>query len=269
MLRAKAIQSRFNELLESSWRTQTALFTDPVVGRWLLRCATPILAFGRWETARIATAGLNPSEREFMDEFGQELQPPQRRFLHRTATHGAEPSASALAEARRMAEGYFELGNAYWLWFERFRPLLDELRWTFESGDACHTDYITPFATKKGIGSVAAPVRRALQSEGLLLWRAVLDLMPALRIVFGIGAGWRLMPEAFSFDNWDPIPTSFDTKGRRAPGPKPYLLHKLVALQGRSVHLFWWRPNRGEPLTWLGAAEKRHLAILVKERMAA
>lgn len=269
MLRAETIQARFNELLESSWRTQTALLADSLVGPWLLRCATPILAFGRWETARIATAGLNPSEREFLDGFGQELQPPQRRFLHRTANDVVEPSVLALADARRMAEGYFELGNAYWSWFGGFRPLLDELGWTFESGHACHTDYVTPFATTKGIGSVGAPIRRALQSGGLLLWRAVLDLMPALRLVFGIGAGWRLMPDLFNFDQWHAIPTAFDVKGGRASVHRPYLLHTVVGLEGRSVDLFWWRPNRGDPLAWLDAADKRGLANLVKKRIDA
>jgi len=166
-----------------------------------------------------------------------------------------------------LAEGYFERGNAYWSWFGGFRPLLDELTWTFESGDACHTDYITPLATKKGIGSVPAPIVRALQSPGMPLWRAVLDLIPALRLVFGIGRGWRLMPGVFGFDEWDAVPTDFDAKGGRASVLRPYLLHKVVGLQDRSIHLFWWRPNRGEPLAWLDAADKRRLANLVKERI--
>lgn len=267
MLDARAIQESYEELLRSSWRTQSALLEDPTIGPWLLRCATPVLAFGRWQSAEIATAGLNPSEREFCDPRGNELVPPKRRFLHRSSSDGVEPSPATLAESRRLAEGYFELGNAYWSWFRGFQPLLDELGCTFERGRACHTDYMTPFATTKGIGSVPAHVATSLQLDGIRSWKAVLRLMPALRLVFGIGKGWNLMPRVFGFDQWAAIPTPFDSKGGGASVSRPYLLHKTIRLQHRPVQLFWWRPNRGEPLTWLNGGEKRCLAILMKQRV--
>ena len=236
------------------------------VGPWLLKCATPILAFGQWQTALIATAGLNPSEREFLDRQGRELARPERRFLHRTSTDGGEPSACTLAEARRLAEGYFGLGNAYWEWFRGFKPLLEELGCGFESGCACHTDYISPFATVEGIGKAPASVMKTLRHDGLERWKNVVELMPELRVVLGIGCGWHLMPVAFGFDEWDAIPTPFDGKGWGRAMPGRHLYHKVARLEHGPVHLFWWRPNlNGVPLALLSPAEKRGLADIIKQ----
>ncbi len=40
----------------------------------------PVLAFGDLFKAGIATVGLNPSRREFLDNHGRELDGPKRRF---------------------------------------------------------------------------------------------------------------------------------------------------------------------------------------------
>ena len=46
--------------------------------------STPVVAFGNARTATVATLGLNPSWREFLDRFGNELGENDRRL----ATHG-------------------------------------------------------------------------------------------------------------------------------------------------------------------------------------
>ena len=260
------LETEYEELLRRSWRTQSELLVDPAIGPWLLPYATPILAFGQWQTAQIATAGLNPSEREFCDEEGREFGQRKRRFLHRMSGGDGELSPAGLRQARRHAEGYFELGNAYWLWFKGFESVLDELGWTFAEGNACHTDYLSPFATGKGWGNVPVAVRQRLQAEGLPLWKDCLELMPRLRVILGIGAGWKVMPSVFGFEQWDAIPTPFDSKGGEASISRPYLLHKASHLNGRPIDLFWWKPNRGEPMTWLDEAEKRRLAAVMRKR---
>lgn len=266
---------QFEELFRSSWETQSTLLEDPRVSAWLLPFATPVLAFGRWRTAKIATAGLNPSEREFCyrrmkgeEPPGRELEAAERRFLHRTQGDYSSPPASLLAEAQRLAEGYFELGNAYRKWFRGFCPFLKEIGCTFEAGAACHTDYISPFTTKTGIGSVkknASAVVETLEASGLQSWKNLLNVMPELRLVLGIGRGWSLIPKLFNFDSWNSIRTPFDDKGGRSRVPKPFLLHRSISVGGHGVELFWWRPNRGEPLTWLTNDEKKQLATIVRQ----
>ena len=69
----------------------------------------------------------------------------------------------------------------------------------------------------------------------------------------------------FTPDAWTPLPTEFDCKGEAAAGACPRLLHWRVALAGRPVDLFWWRPNRGGPLTWLRDADARHLGAMIAD----
>ena len=68
---------------------------------------TPVLAFGRWQTARVVTAGLNPSEIEFRTPNGAPLTAAGQRFLHWPAD--GMLTEERLARARQRAEGYFSL----------------------------------------------------------------------------------------------------------------------------------------------------------------
>ena len=42
--------------------------------------SSPVISFGDLSRARVATLGLNPSNREFVDDAGIELDGPSRRF---------------------------------------------------------------------------------------------------------------------------------------------------------------------------------------------
>ena len=249
-----------DQLYRDSWAMQSRLF-----GRLpLLECATPVPCFGRWDTARIATAGMNPSKREFLDERGRELETDERRFLHRRNS-AADCTDDEVADARRLAEGYFELGNDYWEWFNAFKPLLDELGLSFAEGDACHTDYVSPFATTSGIGGFASNLAQALARDhgGIEIWQRILAVMPHLQMVVGFGAAWRDMPRIWGFTRWREIKTEFDQNGGNSRISKPYLLHQLINCGSREIDLFWWKPYWSIPLTWLNESEKRELAKIV------
>lgn len=260
------VDSSYAALYRDSWRAQNAFFRTPPIHDWLLDCATPVMAFGRWRTARIATAGLNPSECEFLSKDHRQLPPDKRRFLHRVGTDLAEPLEVETAEAQRLAEGYFELGNAFTDWFNGFKPFLEALDLPYESGLACHTDYVSPFTTTKGIGSTPARVQATLQTDGLRRWKAMLDLLPECRIVVGMGAGWRVVPATLEFAAWEPIRTPLDAKGGMAKSERPHVLYSIGRLARGPVHVFWWRPNRGDPLSYLDADEKRWFGRLVGGR---
>jgi hypothetical protein len=260
--------ARFEALYAQAWADLVRLRGTPPAAAWLLPEATPVLAYGAWQTARIATAALNPSEDEFQtrDTPRRTLPPERHRLLHWPADDQLTPAR--LAEARRLAESYFTRGQAYWTWFGRYRGLLDSLGMPFESGLACQTNYGSPFTTVVGWGAVrSAACRTLLARHGAPVWRALLDLMPHLQIVLGQGAGWRTVPALFGFtpDAWTPLPTEFDCKGGAAAGARPHLLHRRVAVAGRPVDLFWWRPNRGGPLTWLSDADARRLGAIIAD----
>jgi len=111
---------------------------------------SPIPSFGNLLTAKIATVGLNPSNREFVDVAGQELNGPNRRF-HTLNSLG-------LLEWRHAKTKHYELileycfnyfnRNPYDGWFKKLDNLISgtSLSYYFPSGFACHLDLI-PYAT--------------------------------------------------------------------------------------------------------------------------
>jgi len=252
----------YEALYASAWADLVRLRQAAPTRDWLLPEATPVLAYGAWATARIVVAALNPSEDEFQtrDQPRRALPADRQRLLPWPADGQLTPAR--LAEARRLAEGYFRLGHAYWAWFGRYRPLLAALGWTFEAGHACGTNWASPYTTMVGWGAVrSAAARRVLAAQGGPLWRHLLDALPQVEIVLGQGGGWRTVPPLFGFapSAWIAVPAAWDAKGGAAAGPRPHLLYHPIHLNGRSVLLAWWRPNRGGALTWLDAAEAARL----------
>ncbi|MGA3268067.1 MAG: hypothetical protein ABSE16_14725 [Verrucomicrobiota bacterium] len=112
--------------------------------------SSPVPSFGDLATAKIATLGLNPSNREFMDESGKELDGPARR-LHTLGSLGLSRWSDA-------DERHFELimcscreyfsRNPYDGWFRRLDFLISGTKASYygSTPKACHLDLI-PYAT--------------------------------------------------------------------------------------------------------------------------
>jgi hypothetical protein len=225
--------------------------------------ATPILSFGDWQRAVVLTVGLNPSEREFRNKNGDCLPEQGRRFLH--WPKDGELTPRLLSEAREMAEGYFTRGNAYLEWFGKYFHFLGALGVSFVEGTACHSDCASPFATRTGIGNCKAGAQRLLSNFGYGFWIKCLDVFPETRIVFGHGRFWRNLA-TLNGVKWTGIPTYFDTD--LAPNDKtrrPFLMFGWLNLDRRMALIYWWIPNRGEPLTWLSHSNAEILGKVVND----
>jgi hypothetical protein len=221
-----------DNLYREAWQQ---LNTDRQALAEIDREATPVLVFGQWQTSRFATAGLNPSEIEFRDRLGQPLAGSKQRFLH--WPDDGQLTEERLQIARERAEHYFTLGNTYTRWFDLYTSFLAGAGVSFKDGTACHTDYLSSFATYAGISKCSRKVQNHLPAYGRRLWPRVLEAMPHLQIVFGHGAGHHSMPGLLKFAGWQPLPTEFDQKGGRANISPPYLLFACVTLpnQQRSI----------------------------------
>jgi hypothetical protein len=96
--------------------------------------------------------GLNPSNREFVDELGNELEGPSRRF-HTLKSLGIASWADADSRHLRLiiesCHSYF-LGNPYDTWFRRIDQIISGADASFydPSRAACHLDLI-PYATAR------------------------------------------------------------------------------------------------------------------------
>lgn len=216
----------------------------------LIRWSCPVLSFGDAMSSRIATVGLNPSNREFVDAAGRELGGTARRF-HTLSSLGLDRWLQAERKHARLiwesCAHYFQ-GHPYNAWFRQLDVLLadTEISYYGKRGRACHLD-ITPFATSckwtelaaqqrasllAGAGTTLADVIRESEIEVLILnGRSVVDR-------FQESAGVRLATSRMS--SWD-----LRRGASRVPGRAYWGLTKELAgtALGREVAVLGFNHN--------------------------
>ena len=110
----------------------------------VLRGTTPVVAFGNAQTARVATLGINPSKKEFLNKQGQDLDGKHRRFetLYSldvpSLAHAPTESVHRVLQA---CNSYFGR-KPYWTWFGHLERLLALLDASYKTGSACHLDLV-------------------------------------------------------------------------------------------------------------------------------
>jgi hypothetical protein len=116
----------------------------------VIRWGCPVPSFGDLLNSKVATVGLNPSNREFMDKFGNELQGVSRRF-HTLQSLGlnswSDVDARHLSLILDSCRIYF-FENPYNTWFKRLDFIVSGTNASYynKSNRACHLDLI-PYAT--------------------------------------------------------------------------------------------------------------------------
>jgi len=105
----------------------------------------PVLFFGNFFAASIATVGLNPSLQEYLSPGGEELDGPGRRF--ETLRSLGVPSRSSLSDehavqAMARMRGYFECGKPVYRWFGGLSRVVQGMGFSFTEGCAVHLDLL-------------------------------------------------------------------------------------------------------------------------------
>lgn len=134
-------------------------------GAEVIMWGCPVPSFGDLNTARVATLGLNPSNREFVDERGEELQGISRRF-HTLRSLGLRTWAEADARHLRLildSCSFYFCRNPYDTWFRRLDQLVNGTGASFYDSErsACHLDLI-PYATTRKWTDLSQRQRAAL-----------------------------------------------------------------------------------------------------------
>jgi hypothetical protein len=130
-----------------------------LLGTDVLRWGAPVPAFGDPAVSQVATLGLNPSNREFVDEQGRELMGTARRFHTLSSlelTRWDEADAQHLELVVRSCCDYFRR-NPYDRWFRKLDGLITGMGTSYYAAGtaaqpsvanpACHLDLI-PYATR-------------------------------------------------------------------------------------------------------------------------
>mgnify|MGYP001554180395 CR=1 FL=1 len=137
--------------MEVTLRRLTSQLGDPgMESSKIISWSSPVPSFGDISRATVATLGLNPSNREFVDRHGNELDGESRRFptlgslgLQRWSDARKKHHAT-IAESCR---AYF-FRNPYDGWFRQLDHVIGGTHASYydEKCHACHLDLI-PFAT--------------------------------------------------------------------------------------------------------------------------
>jgi hypothetical protein len=137
------------------------LLADMSVIPW----SCPVPSFGDIARAKVATIGLNPSNREFVDRFGKELDGTARRFETLTSLgldHWSDASPDHVDRIWEACRNYFSR-NPYDIWFRQLDDLIAGTNASYygEFEHACHLDLI-PYATACKWTDLSIPKRSAL-----------------------------------------------------------------------------------------------------------
>lgn len=143
----------------------------------ILEWACPVPCFGDPSWAQVATVGINPSNKEFVDDAEVPLAGAAQRFPT-MGTLGLERWGDAgPTEIRTIADAcrrYFD-GNSYDRWFGVLDELLEAAGMSFYGlgANACHLDLV-PFATTRKWGRLNPASQRELVELGTDLFRVLL-----------------------------------------------------------------------------------------------
>lgn len=143
----------------------------------LISWAAPVPCFGNLRKSPIATLGINPSNREFVDEEGNELTHAQRRFHTLKSLSLKKWTQAGTGEIDQIIEScddYF-FRNPYGNWFNRLNPIVGATGYSYYDRiyPACHIDLL-PFATDAKWGTLASGRRqRILRDNSDLLLQLI------------------------------------------------------------------------------------------------
>jgi len=107
---------------------------------------TPIIAFGDFMNARVATLGLNPSRQEFLTRRGELLEGSKSRFETLRSLGVSSLEAAPISAVKKVIEtcrAYFEPNaNPYMAWFGQLERLLAKIGASYLDNSACHLDLV-------------------------------------------------------------------------------------------------------------------------------
>lgn len=147
------------------------------VGSEIISWASPVPSFGDLHRASVATLGINPSKREFVDERGMELTAHSRRFhtLRSLDLRGwTDAGKSEIEKIITSCQDYF-FRNPYDGWFRRLDRIVAGTGFSYYDKffPACHIDLL-PFATDQKWGALPATRRKSLLRRNADLWSDLL-----------------------------------------------------------------------------------------------
>jgi hypothetical protein len=160
--------------------------------------STPVISFGDFTSARVATLGLNPSSAEFWDKDQRLLAGDQRRLstFESLNVHGlASVPQEKVEEVYRDCANYFRK-QPYWRWFRPLDDFNKQFGASYKDGSASHLDLVQ-WATWPKWAALDAKVRRKMLDDDALFLRQQLTNEKIEVLLINGGGAWAEFSERF------------------------------------------------------------------------
>lgn len=150
--------------LEKATREKIAAMKAPA-GCGVIEKTTPVVSFGDFTRARVATLGINPSSAEFLSG-GKLIQGEKKRLKDEEFGPAFE------GDIWFHCQHYF-MANPYWKWFGALEELLQTVGASYKT-NACHLD-LSPWATDPIFGNLTPDQQKILleHDRDFLNWQIV------------------------------------------------------------------------------------------------
>ena len=152
------------EELEKATLEKIAAMKAPV-GCGVIEKTTPVVSFGDFTRAKVATLGINPSSAEFLSG-GKLIQGEKKRLKDE------EFGPASAGDIWFQCRNYFSI-NPYMSWFGHLEDLLQKVGASYKT-NACHLD-LSPWATDPVFGNLTAEQQKVLleHDRDFLNWQIV------------------------------------------------------------------------------------------------
>lgn len=158
----------YSEWVESmpTWLSAMVRREPPIQGE-IVPSSTPVISFGDFRSVRVATLGINPSNKEFVNNRGELLSGEKQRLATLPSLNAAALttlSDEQVAIVIRDCNNYFS-GNDY-SWFKTLDNVIKPgLGVSYFDNTACHLD-IVQWSTKTKWQSLEPQIKTTLLDDG-------------------------------------------------------------------------------------------------------
>jgi hypothetical protein len=175
--------------------------------------STPVVAFGNPMTATVATIGINPSSREFLDAKGQLLSEENRRLADFQSLGIKSHKDINESVAKRVLEesnSYFRRHESVYKWFEPLQTyVLDPAKASFRESTAAHLDLVQ-WSTAPVWGAIKDAKARDLLIQDDIRFLGEMLKAASYKVVFMNGSTVVKTLEKFGLveieqDGWTPL----------------------------------------------------------------
>lgn len=113
----------------------------------VLEDAAPLIGFGDWHKARIATIGINPGLKPFLHGKGQMMDTPKYPTLPSLGIESLSDASDDTVAKIYKASCHWFLNHGVSRWFKTLEQVTEAFDASYADGSACHLD-IVQWATK-------------------------------------------------------------------------------------------------------------------------